>query len=231
MLQVTQLAGFGRGRFAGGAAYYVGQPFVGDYADRTTFTLACSFGEPAPSRVVAAAIVAGRPVLEARGLASATIGGVAASLAAQETGQYLCTFIIAAPLPGGSAGDIVLTFSGNMEYGAGVKPVALYNTGPSAFDAASDSGLIAFTSSGVLSVPTGGLGLACAVHHSTVGGLSWSGVDDQLSQGNATIAGSPRRLGWAARGFPAGAADLPVSVTSASTGGIHAACWASFPPA
>lgn len=80
----------------------------------TTYTFSsCDIGDPHPARLVIVAVEAGA---SNRTIVSATIGGVAATIACQVTDSFSRLAIIYAVVPTGTTADIVIEYSGSQSY-------------------------------------------------------------------------------------------------------------------
>lgn len=156
--------------------------FLGNAEDTTdplsskTFT-SVNFGEAVAERYIVSGISWTRSGANNEGLLTATIGGVSASIFAHSSGDPQRTVFIAANVPTGTSGSIVLGFSGNVGVVAmcAYSVVGLSSATPSA--SAWDSSANPAES---LTVPVGGVAIAIA-RNLPSGTPTWSGLTSDYS--------------------------------------------------
>jgi hypothetical protein len=169
MLEVSQLSGFNASAGSDPVAQYVTR----DFQIRNSSTHnhpGIALGEPSADRLVAC-IVTGYGAT-ARQVTGATIAGVAATVVTARNSGY-APAIIAARVPDGASGDIVITYSGSYQE----SHIAVYALrGLSGFDAIS-AGNNGVTSSGASSVSLTGVSRAIVIaggNHFQDGSNPWS---------------------------------------------------------
>jgi hypothetical protein len=173
-----------------------------------TFT-AFDFGPPAPQRQIFAG-VAMNGISGAPHLSSATIGGVAATIVSQALNANPASgvYLIAADVPNGATGDIVLTFDAAVS-GVGVCIWIVSGASLAAASASSDVDA-SDPQTGFVNCPDGGAAFGIqGIPSGFAGATVWSGVT-----GNAHAqfaAGSNRWAAGVAQAFPLAQSFLSVS--------------------
>lgn len=161
-----------------------------------------------------------------KALVSATIGGVAATIHVQSTGQSTSGFyshaaIISAPLAAGTTADVVVVItSGSSDYNVWVASYAAYGLASStAGDTASDTSLtFGGTGSVTIDVTEDGILLAGMIEYSDATGFTVGGTAG-AAENHDTSLFSSRRAVSASLDVAATAAGQTVSFTRTGGGG------------
>lgn len=197
--------------------------FVDSQADTTssstkTFT-AIGFGAADSNRVVVAAF-AFRSDTGAETISGVTIGGVSATRvtsAFQNDAGLVTSDIWYATGVSGTSGDVVITFSGNIETGAcGTYRIVTGTTTPTFGGGAVNSGASISTS---LTVPASGFGIAVAGNRQlAVSDIVWTNAVSDWNQNDATnqrsFAGAHATLSNTITATPALSANNAISVAA-----------------
>lgn len=182
-----------------------------------------AFGAASPARYIAVEVAwVASPV---KSIASATIGGVAATVLVQNTAATHSTAILIALVPTGTTGAVVVTFSGAVA----TTSVAVY----SVFGSSSPTSAVTATSNAnaptaTLNVPAGGAVLALASAGAGAPPVaSWSGV----SLDNSAFITANQTRSSASANFQAPQAGLIATCTFAPVlAGNTSGCFAVFAP-
>ena len=152
-------------------------------ADSTAYTFSSQdFGEAAANRYIV--VTAGGYDTGNETVSSITIGGVAATIAVQVTGNFVTAAIAIAKVPTGATGDVVVTFSGGMQ-NAGIGVYRLINLQSAT---ATDTGTDIAESSGALAdgltIPADGCGIGyvCVRTVSSLSTFSWTNLTESFDQ-------------------------------------------------
>lgn len=166
---------------------------VSSSSSATTYNLASApFGQPAQERYIVCGITAERAAPTAYGIASSTIGGVAASVVvdAEESAGGFDSYIIIAKVPDGTSGTISITFnSGQVLCHAGLWRVTGIAS-PTPFDTASDT---ADPVSMSIDVPDDGIVIGTATNATSGTAFATSGVTENYDvsfDGSRHVGGS-----------------------------------------
>lgn len=181
-----------------------------DIVNRTTYTFPTSLGTPSPGRRILIGVSARNgttPVINSltvAGVAAGSLGSILSGSNLTRTSMYMAT------VPTGTTGDIVITFSQEVERcGIGVWSV---KNSPSTADATTS---IVDPSATVMTVPVGGVAVAygAAVHTSEVT-ATWAGLTENfdIGLGEANFVHTGASLA-----YPAGSVDQAMSVTWSAT--------------
>ena len=152
-------------------------------ANETTYTFSSQdFGEAAANRYIV--VTAGGYDTSNETVSSITIGGVTATIAVQVTGNSVTAAIAIAKVPTGATGDVVVTFSGNME-NAGIGVYRLVNLqSATATDTGTDIAESSNALADDLTIPADGCGIGYAYIQSsnTDRTFSWTNLTETFDE-------------------------------------------------
>ncbi|MBY0560139.1 IPT/TIG domain-containing protein [Hyphomicrobium sp.] len=181
-----------------------------------TYTI--QLGAEAADRHIAIAI-AGTNV--AAGV-SATINGIACTLARLEKGSQTRAAILCAKVPTGTSGTLVVTWS----EGAPASTIGIYRltgiNGPAPY--ATIGGVDTASISGSLAVPAGGVAIGVQALRDSVSNLIWAGLTEDAD----VVSGSNHRGSFA---HATGTGTLAITGSGGAAGVTHALVCASWAPA
>lgn len=223
MLILNELIGFGAG--GGNPTTCTFLQLARNDSDLTTYTYAAqNFGTADARRYIIAAI--GGRANVASTLDSVTIGGVTATQIANVTvGTTGIAALFAAAVPTGTSGDVVLTFSGGMlRTGCALFSLLSDFDATVPTDAQTDNTLSTNDLSVSLSVPVGGVVIACNHTNATSTATAWTGVTEDYDQASAENPGQGYSGGHASYT----SSPLTVTCTITTTPSLSVLAAASF---
>lgn len=186
-------------------------------SDLTTYTFSSqNLGAADPNRWIVVCV--GGTTNTARSISSVTVGGVSATKIAQAEGStvYRHISIWVAPVPTGTTGDIVVTWSGSLArcgYSAyrlitGVAPTAAY-------DVQTDLTLTSSDLSVSIGRPSGGVVVASTINAASgATGVTWAGTTEDY---DATWSAETTLQGISSSSIASGSSPLTVTATIAGT--------------
>lgn len=156
---------------------------AGDATDLTTYTFSSqNLGATASDRFIICAITGRSSDGSARTLSSATIGGVTATINCQINNSGSMSAIVAASVPTGTTGDVVLVFSSTMTdanialYRAtGLSSATAIDTGTSSADPGTDT----------LTIKSGGVLVGIATDDDGTHTCTWTGLTENYDSATA----------------------------------------------
>lgn len=187
-----------------------------DISDLTTYTFASqNLGAADPNRWIVVCV--GGAHSAARSISSVTVGGVSATKIVQAEGStlYRHTSIWVAPVPTGTTGDIVVTWSGAIGRCGYSAYRLITGTAPTtAFNTQTDLSLTSSDLSVSINRPAGGVIVASTINiSSTATSITWAGTteDYDASWSEATY------QGMSSSSTASGSSPVTVTATIAGT--------------
>jgi hypothetical protein len=222
MSAVTQMVLAGLKAASGGTATRTWIAATADTTDQTTYTFTgASIGTASADRIVVVAILAREGGGTNRTLSSASIAGVSATIISNSGNVPTHADIVIAPVPTGTTGDIVITFSAGMSRCV----IGVWSTtGMVSAATSADSSATSDPLSAVVDVPAAGVAFGAAYDNGLTT-VTWTNLTEDYDAQHES-----RTFSFASAEFATIQTGITLSADLATASGTQRGGFATFGP-